>query len=171
VQPPANNPQHLTSIPVISDSISTFKSNPYGSKSLSLTQQTYNKLVTPFAPYLHTPYAYISPYIARADTLGDSTLSSLESRFPAVKKPTGELFAEGKSLLGFPVVKGVEGKEYVLKTFNGEVKKVEGGVVGWGKAAVSTGIIVGGDAYGWIASFLSQKKTEAKEVSNEKLSQ
>jgi len=69
------------------------------------------------------------------------------------------------------VVKGVEGKEYVLKTFNGEVKKVEGGVVGWGKAAVSTGIIVGGDAYGWIASFLSQKKTEAKEVSNEKLSQ
>ncbi|KAG9242566.1 hypothetical protein BJ878DRAFT_481903 [Calycina marina] len=161
---------HLTSYPLISDSISTFKSNPYGAKSVSLSQQAYNKLASPLLPYLSTPYNYISPYVQRADTLGDSTLSTIESHFPLVKKPTGELFAEGKGLLSLPLVKSQEGKEYVVKTWSGEAKKTEKeGVVGWGKAAISTGIIVGADSLAWIAGFLSSKKAEAKEVTNEKL--
>jgi len=161
---------HLTSFPVVSDSISTFKSNPYGAKSVSLSQQTYNKLARPFLPYLHTPYTYISPYVHRADTLGDSTLSTIESHFPVVKKPTGELVADTKSIIGFPVTKGLEGKDYVLKTWSGEVKKTGNeGLVGYGKAAVSTGIIVGSDTLGWLSSFLSKKKTETKEVANDKM--
>jgi len=87
-----------------------------------------------------------------------------------VKKPTNELVADTKSILGFPVAKGLEGKDYVLKTWSGEVKKTESeGLVGYGKAAVSTGLIVGSDTLGWLSSFLSQKKAEAKEVGNEKL--
>ena len=39
----------------------------------------------------------------------------------------------------------------------------------WGKAAIATGLVVGGDAYGWLSGFLAGKKAEAKEVSNEKL--
>jgi len=41
-------------------------------------------------------------------------------------------------------------------------------VVSYGKAAVSTSIIVGSEAYNWLASFLSAKKTQVKEVTNEK---
>lgn len=162
--------QHLTSFPVISDSISTFKSNPYGAKSLDLTSTTYQKLGKPLLPYLSKPYQYVSPYVKKADSIGDSTLSTLESKFPAVKKPTGELYSDSKSLVFFPLKKGSEGKDYVFSTYSTEVKKVGGeGLVTYGKAAVSTGLIVGTDAYTYVLSFLQGKKAEAKEVTNEKL--
>jgi len=161
---------HLTSFPVISDSISTFKSNPYGAKSLDLTSAGYQKLGKPLLPYLSKPYEYVSPYVKKADSLGDSTLSTIESKFPVVNKPTGELYSEGKSFVFFPLKKGTEGKDYVFSTYNTEVKKVGGeGLVTYGKAAVSTGLIVGTDAYAWLTSFLSGKKKEVKEVANEKL--
>jgi hypothetical protein len=160
---------HLTSYPVISDSISTFKSNPYGAKSLTITTSTYEKLSKPLAPYLHTPYTYISPYLTKADSLGDSTLSSLDTKFPAVKKPTGELYSEGKSFIFFPLRKGTEGKEYVLGVYGSEKKKVGGeGIVTYGKAALATGLVVSSEAFGWLSSFLSAKKEQAKEVVSEK---
>jgi hypothetical protein len=72
-------------------------------------------------------------------------------------------------LVFFPLTKGNEGKDYLLKTYNSEVKKVGGqGVVSYGKAAVSTTFIVGGEAYNWITAFLSAKKAQAKEATNEK---
>jgi len=161
---------HLISYPVISDSISTFKSNPYGAKSLDITTTTFDRLGKPFLPYLSKPYEYVSPYVKKADSLGDSTLSTIDSKFPVVKKPTGELYDEGKSFVFFPLKKGTEGKEYLFGTYKGEVKKVGGdGLVTYGKAAVSTGLIVGGDAFTWITAFLKGKKAEAKEVTNEKL--
>jgi len=161
---------HLFSYPVISDSIATFKSNPYGAKSLDFTTASYEKLGKPILPYLSKPYEYVSPYVAKADSLGDSTLSTLDSKFPAVKKPTGELYDNGKSFVFFPLKKGSEGKEYVFKTYNGEVKKVGGdGVVTYGKAAISTTLVVTSDTLGWLSQFLSKKKAEAKEVTNEKV--
>lgn len=163
-------PQHLISYPVISDSISTFKSNPYGAKSLSITTSLSHKLADPLLPYLTKPYQYVSPYITKADSLGDSTLSTIDSKFPVVKKPTGELIDNGKAIVFFPLKKGTEGKEYVVGVYGSECKKVGGeGIVTWGKAAIATGLVVGGDAYGWLSGFLAGKKAEAKEVSNEKL--
>lgn len=160
---------HLFSYPVISDSIATFKSNPYGAKSLDLTNASYEKLGKPLLPYFAKPYQYVSPYVAKADSIGDSTLSTLDSKFPVVKKPTGELVDTGKSYVFFPLKKGTEGKEYVFGVYNGEVKKVGGeGVVTYGKAAISTGLIVGSDTLSWLGSFLAQKKEQAKEVTNEK---
>jgi len=162
---------HLVSYPVISDGISTFKSNPYGAKSLSLTQDTYTKISKPLLPYLSKPYEYVSPYVKKADSLGDSTLSTIDSKFPYVKKPTGEIYESGKSIVFFPLNKGLEGKDYVFGTYKGEVKKVGGeGIVTYGKAAVATGLIVGGDAYSFLVSFLGAKKAEAKEVAKEKTS-
>jgi len=163
---------HLFSYPVISDSISTFKSNPYGAKSLDLTSAGYEKFGKPVLPYFSKPYEYVSPYVKKADSLGDSTLSTLDSKFPVVKKPTGELYSDGKSIVFFPLKKGSEGKDYIFGTYNSEVKKVGGeGIVSYGKAAVSTSFIVGGDAITWITTFLKGKKAEAKEVTNEKLNQ
>ncbi|KAK2629849.1 hypothetical protein QTJ16_000669 [Diplocarpon rosae] len=162
--------RHLISYPVISDSISTFQSNPYGAKSVSLTRTGYSKLAGPLLPYLSRPYEYVSPYVKRADTLGDETLSSLEQRFPGVRKPTGELVEDGKALVLFPLKKGSEGREYVAAVYGGEVKKVGGdGLVTWGKAAIATGLVVTGDTIGWLQAFLAGKKAEAKEARSEKL--
>jgi len=161
---------HLFSYPVISDSITTFKSNPYGQKSLDLTSQGYEKLGKPLLPYLSKPYEYVSPYVKKADSIGDSTLSSLDSKFPVVKKPTGELYDNAQSVVFFPFKKGSEGKDYVFNTYHTEVKKVGGdGIVSYGKAAVATGLIISSETLSWLGGFLSQKKAEAKEVTNEKL--
>ena len=71
----------------------------------------------------------------------------------------------------FPLKKTGETKDYVFGTYKGEVKKVGGeGLVTYGKAAVATGLIVGGDAYSFLVGFLSKKKAEVKEVSKEKTS-
>jgi len=161
---------HLTSYPVISDSIKTFKSTPYGAKSLSLTSSGYEKIGKPLLPYLSTPYSFISPYVSAADSLGDSTLSTIDQKFPVVKKPTGELYDDAHSVVFFPLKKTSEGKEYVWKTYNTEVKKVGGeGLVTYGKAAVSTGLIISSNTLSWLGAFLSKKKAEAKDVTNEKL--
>jgi len=163
---------HILSYPVISDSITTIKSHPYGAKSLSLTNSTYTSLSAPLRPYLAKPYQYVSPYISRADSLGDSTLSSLDTRFPVVKKPTGELYNDGKKLVFFPLRKGGEGKEYVFGVWGSEVKKVGGeGLVMYGKAALATGLVVGTDAVGWLSGWVAGKKGEVKEVASEKLNQ
>lgn len=162
--------QHLYSYPVISDSISTFKSNPYGAKSLDLTSAGYEKFGKPLLPYFAKPYEYVSPYVKKADSLGDSTLSTLDSKVPAVKKPTGELFDEGKAIVFFPLKKTTEGKDYVLGVWGGEKKKVGGeGVVTYAKAGLATSLVVGTDVYNYVVTFLSKKGTEVKEVSNEKL--
>lgn len=170
-------PQHLISYPFISDSIQTFKKNPYGAKSLTLTNDTYERLGKPLIPYLQGPYQYVSPYVSRADSLGDSTLSKVDERFPVVKEPTDKFVESTRGLLSLPLKKGTEGKDYVYGVYNGEVKKVNGeegkktGVFVYGKAALATGLIVGNEVFGYLATFLQQKKTEAKEVTNEKIQQ
>jgi len=160
---------HLSSYPVVADSISTFKSNSYGAKSIDLTSQGYEKLAKPFLPYFEKPYAYVSPYVKKADSLGDSTLSTFDSKFPVVKKPTQELFDNGKAVVFFPLKVGNEGKDYVFGVYGSEKKKVGGeGVVTYSKAAFATGLIVTSDALHWVSEFLSKKKAEVKEVVNEK---
>lgn len=121
-------------------------------------------------PYLQKPYQYVSPYVAKADEFGDSTLSTIESRFPAVKKPTDELYSDGRYFVFFPIKKGSEGKDYVLDKYNSEVKKTrDQGIVGLGKAVVSTGLIVSSEAFQWLSQFLSAKKAEANEAANDKI--
>jgi len=160
---------HLYSFPVVNDSITTFKKNPYGAKSLDLTSQGYEKLGKPLLPYLAGPYEYVSPYVKKADSIGDSSLFTLESKFPVVKKPTGELYEHAQSIIYFPLKKGSEGKDYVFSTYKGEVKKVGGeSFVTYGIAAFGTGIIVTKESLNWLTQFLSAKKTETKEAMNEK---
>lgn len=152
---------HLTSYPVVSDSISAFKTNPYGAKSLDLTTASLHRL-EPLLPYLARPYQYVSPYVQKADSLGDATLSSIDARFPAVKKPAGELYNDGREIVLFPLRKGNEGKEYVLGVFGVEKKKAgQDGLVSYGKALIGTGLVVSGDAYKWVSEYLAGAKKEA----------
>ena len=162
--------QHLKGYPVIEDSITAFKQNPIGQKSLSLADQGYNVFAKPVIPYFQKPYQYVHPYVAKADSIGDSTLSKVDEKFPVVKKPTGELYDNAKGLAFFPLRKGLEGKDYVLKTYNSEFKKVGGeGLVTMGKAAVTTTLIVSSEALSWLSNYLGAKKEQAKEVTNEKM--
>ncbi|KFX98190.1 hypothetical protein V490_02428, partial [Pseudogymnoascus sp. VKM F-3557] len=61
-----------------------------------------------------------------------------------------ELYAEGKEFALKPYTLSREGGEYVLKTYEGEVKRADAkGVFGYGKAAVGTGFVVGGEVLHW----------------------
>jgi len=58
----------------------------------------------------------------------------------------------------------------VVGIFGSEKKKVGGeGVVTYSKAVVATGLVVSSDALSWLSAFLSKKKAETKEVTNERL--
>lgn len=161
---------HLTSYPLCSDSITTFKQHPLGQKSLSLADQGYQTFAKPILPYFSKPYQYVHPYVAKLDSIGDSTLSKVDAKFPVVKKPTSELYDNATGIALFPFRKGIEGKDYVLKTYNTECKKVGGeGLVTMGKAAVTTTLVVTSDALNWLSHYLGAKKEQAKEVTNEKL--
>ena len=94
---------HLTSYPVVSDGIETFKSNPYGKKSLELADSAYSRFGKPVEPYLETPKQYAAPYAKKADELADSGLSQIETRFPIVKEDKSLEVPEGGTRLIFEI--------------------------------------------------------------------
>jgi hypothetical protein len=163
---------HLKGYPVIEDSLNAITQTPLGQKSLHLADQGYNAFAKPVLPYFQKPYQYVHPYVVKADSIGDHTLSKVDEKFPVVHKPTGELVDNAKGYAFFPLRKTLEGKDYVFKTYSSECKKVGGeGVVTMGKAAVTTTLIVTSDALTWLSGFLAAKKEQAKQVASEKKEQ
>lgn len=157
--------QHLLKYPVINDSVKTFKENSYGQKSIQLGDSAYKTFAQPVLPYFSKPYQYVSPYVKKADSFGDTTLSKVDARFPIVKKPTGELYADAKSVVFFPYRKGMESKDHFVTTYSDEYKKVGGdGIVTYGKALISTTIIITSETVSWVGEFLTAKKAEAKDA-------
>ena len=148
----------MHSYPVVHDGVEFYKSNPYGAKSLALFSNTYNSFIAPFHPYLKTPYSYISPYLTRADELGDSSLSKLEQRVPIVKEDTNKL----KELAFSPVV-------YVVGTYQDEYKKTQGpeGVVKTVKAGISTELKVAHDAFNLAVEYWNKGKQQASKKADE----
>lgn len=123
-------------------------------------------------PYFSKPYGYVSPYVQRADSLGDATLGKIDERFPVVKKPTGELYNGTKGLILLPYTKGLEGKDHVFDVYSSELKKMEPqGIVAQGKAAVTTVLVVSNETLSWLSSFLSAKKKEADQTISDKVNQ
>jgi len=167
---------HLTSYPLISDSISTYKTNPYGAKTISIFHSAYStaysNIYAPFSPYLKTPYSMVAPYLQKADSLGDSGLSSLESRFPIVKEPTASIQDKVVGVAGLPLKYAKDGKEYVFKTYGDEYEKSQGnGIVKQAKAIVGTEIRVTGDMIKGIADFLGKVKSQGQQYVSEKKQQ
>jgi hypothetical protein len=158
--------QHLLDYPVIHDGVETFKGNPYGQKSLQLSDSAYKTFAAPVIPYLQKPYQYVSPYVKKADDLGDKALSKVDERIPVVKKPTGELYSEATDLVLFPYHKGIAGKDHLLSVYSSEYKKAGGenghNLVVYGKAAVGTAIVVTAEALQVLTGFLGQKKAQAQ---------
>jgi len=159
---------HLTSYPVVSDSIETFKSNPYGARSIEVADSSYNTLVKPVLPYAQKPYTYIHPYVSRADELASSGLSKVDSHFPIVKEDTQKIKGTIIDYVFSPLVMVGKGREYVQSTYGSEYHKCGGdGYVAGGKAMITTGLVVTSDVLGWVSGYLSQKKGEAKSAAKD----
>jgi hypothetical protein len=155
---------------VIHDGVKTFKSNPYGQRSLELSDSAYKTFAQPVMPYFSKPYQYVSPYIKRADSLGDKTLSKVEERFPVVKKPAGEIYRDARDLVLLPYRTGLAGKDHVLETYSGECKKVGGdNLVTYGKALLTTTLIVSTEVIQTLGGLWAAKKEQTKSAMDEKV--
>lgn len=161
--------QHITSYPAVSDATSAYKQNPYGAKSIEVTNNTYSKFVKPNLHYLDTPAAYVKPYAAKADQLGDQFLTKVDERVPILKSETKEIKGTITSYIFWPLTKTNETKDWVFSTYNSEYKKCGGdGYVAGGKALFTTPLILGSESLQWLSSFLQAKKEEAEQVVQEK---
>lgn len=163
------SPQHLNTYPVVHDSISTFKNNPYGAKGIDLTNATYAKFIAPTLPYFKGPYSYLAPYVSKADELGDKSLSKIEEKVPIVKSETQEIKKTAVDLAYWPFDKLGSGKDYVLSKYGHEYRKSGGGVIIAGSTAAVTGSLhISSDVLGWLSSLLASKKEESRETVKEK---
>lgn len=100
----------------------------------------------------------MSPYLTRADELGDSSLSKLEQRVPIVKEDTTKL----KELAFSPV-------HYVLGTYQDEYQKTQGpeGIVKTVKAGISTELKVAHDAFNLAVEYWNKGKQTASKKTDE----
>ncbi|KAF4301059.1 hypothetical protein SLS57_007911 [Botryosphaeria dothidea] len=161
--------QHLSSYPVVSDLISTYKSNPYGQKSLDLSTAAYDRFGKPIVPYLSKPYGYVAPYVQRADSLADNGLSEVEKRFPIVKENTSTIKGKVVEVAYFPLRVAGQGRDYLFSTYNDEYQKTGGnGIITTAKAVISTELKITADVLQIIADYLGPKKEEAKKFVHEK---
>ncbi|KAF2711546.1 CAP20-like protein [Pleomassaria siparia CBS 279.74] len=160
---------HLQTYPVVHDSVEFYKSHPYGAKSLSLFQKTYARFVSPLHPYLQTPYSYLSPYLSRADELGDNGLSKVETKFPIVKEDTNKLKETVAGLAGLPFAIIGQGRDYLLGTWADEYQKTRGddGLVKSAKALLSTELKIGHDGYNYLLAYLGKAKKEGSKKVDE----
>lgn len=154
---------------MVSDSISTFKNNKYGATSLKYADQGYERFAKPFLPYLSTPYSYVSPYLAKADSLGDHGLSKVDETFPIMKEDTDKIKNTLVDTAFFPLRVADDARKHVLDTYGSEYKKCGGdGYVAGGKAVITTGLVISQESLGWLSDYLTDKKEQTKEVVNDK---
>lgn len=150
---------------MVHDGVETFKANPYGQKSLQLSDSAYKTFGAPVWPYLSKTLEYFQPYVQKADDLGDKALDKVDEKFPVVKKPTNELYSDAKGLVLFPYYKGLEGKDHVFSIYSDEYKKAGDentfGLILTSKAAVATALILTGKTVRYFGDFLSHKKDQA----------
>jgi hypothetical protein len=161
--------QHLQSYPVVHDSLELYKTNPYGARSLSLFHDTYQRLIAPMHPYLQTPYSYLSPYLSRADELGDNGLSQVETRFPIVKEDTTKLKETMQTYASFPLRLAEQGKQYVFSTWEDEYQKTTGdeSMVKNVRTLVSTELKIGLDGFAMLRDYWVQGKKEASKKADQ----
>lgn len=95
--------QHLLTYPAVQDGVRNFAATQLGKMSIRLSSAAYQMVAGPVLSLLEKPYQYVSPYVTRADELGDQTLCKVEEKFPAVKKPSPELLDETKGVLFAPI--------------------------------------------------------------------
>ena len=127
--------QHLLTYPTVQEGVRMFQATSVGKMSLQLTNAAY-EAGAPLLSYFDKPYKYVSPYVERVDQFGNETLSRVEERFPAVKKPYPELLDEAKSSVYAPAA-------HIGKVYDVMCQRTPGeNTVAHGKAAFKTVAVV-----------------------------
>jgi len=149
---------------VVNDIINTYTSNPYGQKSVHLANDVYNQTVKPVLPYLDGPLSYVKPYAAKADEMGDASLSKVDETFPIVKEDSEKVKSTIFDYAFYPLRFAGESKDYVFKTYNDEYQKTGGqGIITTAKAIVSTELKIASDVLHAFGDWLGPKKEQAKD--------
>ena len=171
-----NHTQHLTSYPVISDTISAYQSNYYGAKSIDLVDYAHSHYIDPVLESKQGKQAqsYIHPYAAKADSLGEEGLKRVETHFPLIKEDTATVRETVISFILTPVTLPLSyarwGYDWLNETYANEVKSAGGekaGLIAQGKALVSTGLVVVGESASWVREMLAKAKKESEEKAEE----
>ena len=176
------------SLPVVSSSVETVKSNPYGAKSISLTHSAYSKYLAPYLGYAEGPYGYVRPYVNKADSLATDGLVKVEKKFPIVAEDPSVI---KKNILdiAFSPLRFAHGiKDHVFSTYGSEYKKCGGGAkpssdssqkaeqvgtnyVAGVKATITTSMVLTSDILTSISEFLSVKRDQSRDFASQKYHQ
>lgn len=133
-----------------------------------MADSAYARFGKPFLPYLRTPYSYAAPYVAKADSLADAGLGSVDSHFPIVKEDTKTLYDTALQYASLPFTIAGQSKDYVLGTWQDEYSKTVNrnnrgpGLGSSLMAIISTEMKIASDALSVAAEYLGPKKEEAK---------
>jgi hypothetical protein len=170
--PESSTINHIASYPVVSDCIEYVQKNPYSSRGIDIANTGYSSFVKPFLPYLHTPYMYTKPYVAKVDQMGDTLLTKFDEKIPILKTETKEIKSTVHDLAHWPFKVAGESADWIKHIYSDEYKKCGGdGVVAGGKAAITSSLILSSDLLGWLSSFLVSKKDQAQDAVKEKTQQ
>jgi hypothetical protein len=105
----------------------------------------------------------VAPYLEKADSLGASGLSSIESRFPIVKEPTASIQEKVVGVAGMPFQYAKDGKAYVFQTYDDEYEKSKGNrIIKNTKALIGTEIRITSDVVKTIADFITNLRVEGQ---------
>jgi hypothetical protein len=108
----------------------------------------------------------VAPYIAKADSLGDSTLSQLDSRFPIVRAETQTISEKVQGVAGYPFAVVGKGREFVSKTWSEEYERSQGtGVVKRARAVIGTELKVGAAVIEYLRTVVGRVREEGKKMS------
>ena len=112
-QPSSKFISHVTSYPVVNDSIETFKHHPVGKQSLDIADRAYQTFGKPVEPYAQNAFSYVKPYAQKADEMAATGLGRVEQRFPIVREDTGTVVETAERYAFWPY-------SYVSSTWQGE---------------------------------------------------
>lgn len=116
-QPSSKFISHVTSYPVVNDSIETFKQHPVGKQSLDIADRAYQTFGKPVEPYAQNAFSYVKPYAQKADEMAASGLGHVDQRFPIVKEDTSTVIDTAKSYAFWPY-------SYLTSTWQGELQAI-----------------------------------------------
>ncbi|PLN81345.1 MAGE-domain-containing protein [Aspergillus taichungensis] len=152
---------HLTSYPIISDTIAVVRTNKYGAKSLTYVDEGYSRFAKPVLPYLSVPYSYVAPYLSRADALGEQGLVKIDGRFPILKEDTEKI----RGTVFYPVHYVSDVRSHITDTYNAEYNKCGGdGLGARGKAVITTGLLLTSGTLDYVSHWLRERTVQAKDA-------
>ncbi|KAK5119237.1 hypothetical protein LTR85_007851 [Meristemomyces frigidus] len=161
---------HVTSYPVVNDSIETFKQHPVGKQSLDIADRAYQTFGKPVEPYAQNAFSYVKPYAQKADEIADSGLGKVDSRFPIVKEETNTVIDTAKSYAFWPY-------NYLSSTWQDEYTKTAKhndrgpGLTTSVIALMSTELKIASDFFHVVADILGPKYEESKKKGSDYIGQ